>query len=224
MITSSLQKRPGSCCWQVLDRQHLPREVLCFMQKKVWVLKWKKNHFQLSMCLSKLQLRAQKHFLEGPNPWTKSQLRMTCLPHNTVTWKSVLSDHPMVQSKVVVTDRWYLNQGFPETYRVSETRLKSGGFCGAHVQGLLNDKSRRSGASAGLTRWSLVANFSCGGCFDSWSGVKATRFLAFGLQRQGKSSRLCKKCWSLVALHRWLPNTVRFERQTLRADDGESDR
>ena len=33
----------------------------------------------------------------------------------------------------------------------------------------------------------FLANLRCGGCFDSNYGDKATLFLAFGRQREGKS-------------------------------------
>ena len=41
------------------------------------------------------------------------------------TVKPVLSDHPTVQGKMVVIDRWSLKQGFPETDRFFEALLCS---------------------------------------------------------------------------------------------------
>ena len=43
----------------------------------------------------------------------------------TITVKPVLSDHPTVQGKVVVIDRWSLKQGFPETDRFFKALLNS---------------------------------------------------------------------------------------------------
>ena len=95
------------------------------------------------------------------------------------TVKPVLSDHPTVQGKMVVIDRWSLKQGFPETDSFLEALLNSCERCGTHAFDLRNDNSRQSGASGGLMRW-FLANLRCGGCFDSKYGDKATLFLAFG--------------------------------------------
>ena len=70
---------------------------------------------------------------------------------NTV--KPVLSDHPTVQGKMVVIDRWSLKQGFPETDRFFEALLNSCERCGAHALDLRNDNSRQSGPSGGLMQW-----------------------------------------------------------------------
>ena len=69
------------------------------------------------------------------------------------TVKPVLSDHPTVQGKMVVIDRWSLKQGFPETYRFFEALLNSCERCGTHTFDLPNDNSRQSGESGGLMRW-----------------------------------------------------------------------
>ena len=52
---------------------------------------------------------------------------------NLCTVKPVLSDHPKVQGKVVVIDRWSLKQGFPETDRFFEALLNSCERCGTHA-------------------------------------------------------------------------------------------
>ena len=66
------------------------------------------------------------------------------------TVKPVFSDHPTVQGKMVVIDRWSLKQGFPETDRFFEALLNSCERCGTHTFDLRNDNSRQSGASGGL--------------------------------------------------------------------------
>ena len=70
---------------------------------------------------------------------------------NTV--KPALSDHPTVQEKVVVIDRWSLKQGSLNSGRFFEALLNSGERHGMHPYDLLNDKSRRPGASGGLVWW-----------------------------------------------------------------------
>ena len=95
------------------------------------------------------------------------------------TVKPVLSDHPTVQGKMVVIDRWFLKQGFPQTDRFFEALLNSCERCGVHEFDLRNGNSRQSGASGGLCS-GFLANLRCGGCFDSKYGDKATPFLAFG--------------------------------------------
>ena len=69
------------------------------------------------------------------------------------TVKPVLSDQPTVQGKMVVTDRWSLKQGFPETDRFFEALLNSCERCGTHAFDQRNDNSRQSGESGGLMRW-----------------------------------------------------------------------
>ena len=69
---------------------------------------------------------------------------------NTV--KPVLSNHPTVQGKMAVIDRWSLKQGFPETDSFLKALLNSCERCGAHAFDLRNDNSRQSGASGGLMR------------------------------------------------------------------------
>ena len=49
----------------------------------------------------------------------------------TSTEKPVLSDHPTVQGKMVVIDRWSLKQGFAQTGRFFEALLNSSERCGA---------------------------------------------------------------------------------------------
>ena len=132
------------------------------------------------------------------------------------TVKPALSDHPMVQEKVVVIDRWSLKQGSLNSGRFFEALLSGGERRGTHAYDQRNDKSRHPGASGGLV-WGSLANLCCGGCFKRECWVKARIFLAFGRLRQGKSGRWCKNSGSLVALRRWSPNTGHFEWQTLRA-------
>ena len=67
------------------------------------------------------------------------------------TVKPVLSDHPMVQGKVVVMDRSSL-KGFPETDQFFEALLNSYECCGTHAFDIRNDNSLQSGASGGLMR------------------------------------------------------------------------
>ena len=101
---------------------------------------------------------------------------------------------------------------FPKMHRLIETLLNKGKCCGTHVYGLHSDILGRSGPNGGLTwSFSLANLMRCVSCFDRKCGVKATLFLVFGRLRQEKSYRWCKKCWSLVALRRWSPNTVQFE-------------
>ena len=69
------------------------------------------------------------------------------------TVKPVLSDHPTVQGKMVVIDRWSLKQGFPQTDRFFEALLNSSEDCGTHEFDLRDDNSRQCGASVGLMRW-----------------------------------------------------------------------
>ena len=57
----------------------------------------------------------------------------------STTVKPVLSDHPTVQGKMVVIDRWSLKQGFPETDRFFEALLNSCERCGTHTFDLRND-------------------------------------------------------------------------------------
>ena len=73
-------------------------------------------------------------------------------PKKSLVWIG-LSDHPTVQGKRVVIDRWSLKQGFPETDRYFEALLNSYECCGTHTFDLRNDNSRQSGASGGLMRW-----------------------------------------------------------------------
>ena len=105
--------------------------------------------------------------------------------------KPALSDHPTVQEKVVVIDRWSRKQGSLNSGRFFEALLNSDERRGTHVYDLRNDKSRQPGASGGLVWW-----FSCKlalwWLFKERMWVKATIFLAFGRLRQGKSGRWCK--------------------------------
>ena len=105
----------------------------------------------------------------------KNGPKMTCGRVFQHTVKPVLSDHPTVQGKMVVIDRWSLKQGFPETDRFFEALLNSCERCGMHTFDLRTDNSRQSGASGGFP-----ANLRCGDCFDSKYGDEATLFLAFG--------------------------------------------
>ena len=95
------------------------------------------------------------------------------------TVKPVLSNHPTVQGKVVVKDRWSLKEGFPKqtdfsklcwtvTNVVVRTRL-------IYVM-TIHVNLVQAVASCD----SFLANLRCGGCFDSKYGDKATLFLAFG--------------------------------------------
>ena len=72
--------------------------------------------------------------------------------YKVYTVKPVLSDHPTVQGKMVVIDRWSLKQGFPETASFLEALFNSCKRCGTHAFELRNDNSRQSGASGGLMR------------------------------------------------------------------------
>ena len=58
-----------------------------------------------------------------------------------------------MQEKVVVIDRWSLKQGSLNSGRFFEAYLNSGERHGMHAYDLLNDKSRRPGASGGLVWW-----------------------------------------------------------------------
>ena len=138
----------------------------------------------------------------------------TCTFTHTV--KPALSDHPTVQEKVVVIDRWSLKQG-------SWIQADFSKLCWT----VANVVERTRTIYVTISHVDLVqavascggslANLRCGGCFWRECGVKATIFLAFGRLRQGKSGRWCKKSGSLVALGRWSPNTGHFEWQPLRA-------
>ena len=72
------------------------------------------------------------------------------------TVKPALSDHPTVQEKVVVIDRWSLKQGSLNSGRFSEVLFNIGELRGTHAYDLRNDKSHRPGASGDLVWW-----FSC---------------------------------------------------------------
>ena len=90
--------------------------------------------------------------------WSKRGLYIIKLVYPNKYWKlytvkPVLSDHPTVQGKMVVIDRWSLKQGFPETDRFFEALLNSCEHCGTHTFDLRNDNSRQSDASGGLMRW-----------------------------------------------------------------------
>ena len=65
------------------------------------------------------------------------------------TVKPVLSDHPTVQGKMVVIDRWSLEQGFPETDSFLEALLNS---CRNVVVRTRSIYACQSGASGGLMR------------------------------------------------------------------------
>ena len=52
---------------------------------------------------------------------------------SSFTVKPVLSDHPTVQGKMVVIDRWSLKQGFPDTDRFFKALLNSCERCGTHT-------------------------------------------------------------------------------------------
>ena len=79
-------------------------------------------------------------------------LTCPCQIVSPCTVKPVLSDHPTVQGKMVVVDRWSLKQGFPQTDRFFEALLNSYERCGTRAFDLRNDNSRLSGASGGLMR------------------------------------------------------------------------
>ena len=72
---------------------------------------------------------------------------------NRSTVKPALSDHPTVQEKVVVIDRWSLKQGSLNSGRFSEVLFNIGELRGTHAYDLRNDKSHRPGASGGLVWW-----------------------------------------------------------------------
>ena len=61
------------------------------------------------------------------------------------TVKPALSDHPTVQEKVVVIDRWSLKQGSLNSGQFFEALLNIGERRGTHAYDLRNDKSRRPG-------------------------------------------------------------------------------
>ena len=88
-----------------------------------------------------------------------------------------------MQAKAVVIDKWSFIK-VPQNFQRSVER---GGCCGEHAHGLHKDKSRRSGASDGLTRWFSLTNLRCGGRLDSSCGVKATVFPAFGRYNDRKN-------------------------------------
>ena len=69
------------------------------------------------------------------------------------TVKPALSDHPTVQEKVVVVDRWSLKQGSLNSGRFFEALLNGGERRGTHAYDQRNDKSRQPGASGGLVWW-----------------------------------------------------------------------
>ena len=69
------------------------------------------------------------------------------------TVKPALSDHPTVQEKVVVIDRWSLKQGSLNSGRFFKALLNSGERLGTHAYDLRNDKSRRPGVSGDLVWW-----------------------------------------------------------------------
>ena len=80
---------------------------------------------------------------------------------------------------MVVIDRWSLKQGFPEIDRFFEALLNSYERCGTHalIYAMTIDVNL---VQAAASCDSFLANLSCGGCFDSKYGDKATPFLAFG--------------------------------------------
>ena len=67
--------------------------------------------------------------------------------------KPALSDHPTVQEKVAVIDRWFLKQGSLNSGWFFEALLNSNGRHGTHAYDQRNNKSRRLGASGGLVWW-----------------------------------------------------------------------
>ena len=62
--------------------------------------------------------------------------------HKRNTVKPALSDHPTVQEKVVVIDRWSLKQGSLKSGRFFEALLNSGERRSTHAYDRGYDKSR----------------------------------------------------------------------------------
>ena len=94
------------------------------------------------------------------DPWLKklwsihlSYLQLDDQKREKSTVKPALSDHPTVQEKVVVIDRWSLKQGTLNSGRFFEALLNGGERRGTHAYDQRNDKSRRPGASGGLVWW-----------------------------------------------------------------------
>ena len=93
------------------------------------------------------------------------------------TVKPALSDHPTVQEKVVVIDRWSLKQGSLNSGRFSKlswtvanvvVRMRTINATISHV-----DRVQAATPFGGA-----LANLRCGGCFKRECGVKARIFLA----------------------------------------------
>ena len=103
------------------------------------------------------------------------------LAEATCTVKPALSNHPTVQEKVVVIDRWSLKQGSLNSGRFSKlcwtvanvvVRMRTINATISHVD--------RVQAVAPASCGGSLANLRCGGCFKRECGVKARIFLAFG--------------------------------------------
>ena len=108
------------------------------------------------------------------------------------TVKPALSDHPTVQEKVVVIDRWSLKQGSLNSGRFSKLcwtvanvveRMRTINATISHVDRV------QAVASCGGS----LANLRCGGYFKRECGVKARPFSCFWSLKTGKILPLVQK-------------------------------
>ena len=106
------------------------------------------------------------------------------------TLKPALSDHPTVQEKVVVVDRWSLKQGSVDSGQFFEALLSSSERCGTHTQ-VYATISHVDLVQALVSCGSSLANLRCRGCFQRECGLKQTIFFC---------------SWSLKA-RGWLPRS-----------------
>ena len=128
---------------------------------------------------------------------------------NPHTVKPTLSDHPTVQEKEVVIDRWTRFPEFRPIFRSFVERWTVSSVV-ERTRTIYATISHLDLVQAVASCGGSLANLRCGGCFKRECGIKARIFLSFGRLKQGKSSHWCKKSGSLVVLCRWSPIKGRY--------------
>ena len=103
-----------------------------------------------SSCPRLCRLNTIFHAKQGAH---ESSIQRTLKKKEQDTVKPALSDHPTVQEKVVVIDRWSLKQGSLNSGRFFEALLNGGERLCTHAYDQRDDKSRRPGANGGLVWW-----------------------------------------------------------------------
>ena len=159
LSTGSAQWQIGSAQWQIGYGVGL-RIKRSSVRNRPWPLRWVLGQGSLLplsqgeaftlVSISYLAILV-KYILAKKKKKKKKTLLSNLFSTGTV--KPALSDHPTVQEKVVVIDRWSLKQGSLNSGWFLEALLNGGERRGTYAYDQHNDESRRPGASGGFVWW-----------------------------------------------------------------------